>query len=71
MVQKVCHQSLAWVFVLNVSTRVGLSGAHPFAVFFSEEVLQHPDAKQVKLPELSDSIYCDYSLLSVHKPTFP
>lgn len=34
MVQKVCYQSLAWVLVLNVSTRVGLSGAHPFAVCF-------------------------------------
>lgn len=34
MVQKVCYQSLAWVLVLNVSTHVGLSGAHPFAVCF-------------------------------------
>lgn len=34
MVQKIYYQSLAWVLVLNMSTRVALSGAHPFAVCF-------------------------------------
>lgn len=59
MVQKsVLSISDSGVLVLNVRACV----THPFGCFSSEEVFEHPDAKQVKLPILSNAIYHDYFL---------